>query len=136
LVLSTLHTKSAAETLDRIINMWLKPYVLASALDTIIAQRLVRKICPHCKIEKEKTPQESKIIDTIMSDIWINHLPWKFIKLYHGEGCDKCGHTGYLWRIWIYEIISLSEKLRDLIRDGATTQEILEEARNWDFIAM
>jgi type IV pilus assembly protein PilB len=69
LVLSTLHTKSAAETLDRIINMGLKPYVLASALDTIIAQRLVRKICPHCKIEKEKTPQESKIIDTIMSDI-------------------------------------------------------------------
>jgi type II secretory ATPase GspE/PulE/Tfp pilus assembly ATPase PilB-like protein len=136
LVLSTLHTKSAAETLDRIINMWLKPYVLASALDTIIAQRLVRKICPHCKKEKEKTPQEAKMIDTIMSDIWINHLPWKFIKLYHWEWCDKCGHTGYLWRIWIYEIISLSENLRNLIRDGATTEEILEEARNWDFIAM
>ena len=95
--------------------MGLKPYVLASALDTIIAQRLVRKICPHCKKEKEKTPQESKIIDTIMTDIWINHLPWKFIKLYHWEWCDKCGNTGYLWRIWIYEIISLSEKLRDLI---------------------
>ena len=136
LVLSTLHTKSAAETLDRIINMGLKPYVLASALDTIIAQRLVRKICPHCKTEKEKTPQESKIIDTIMSDIWINHLPWKFIKLYHGEWCDKCWGTGYLGRIWIYEIISLSEKLRNLIRDGATTEEILSEARNGDFIAM
>lgn len=136
LVLSTLHTKSAAETLDRIINMGLKPYVLASALDTIIAQRLVRKICIHCKKEKEKTPQESKIIDTIMTDIWINHLPWKFIKLYHGEGCDKCGGTGYLGRIWIYEIISLSEKLRNLIRDGGTTEEILDEARNWDFISM
>jgi type II secretory ATPase GspE/PulE/Tfp pilus assembly ATPase PilB-like protein len=135
-VLSTLHTKSAAETLDRIINMWLKPYVLASALDTIIAQRLVRRICPHCKQEKEKTPQESKIIDTIMSDIWINHLPWKFIKLYTWKGCDKCWDTGYLGRIWIYEIISLSEKLRNLIRDWSTTEEILEEARNWDFISM
>ena len=136
LVLSTLHTKSAAETLDRIINMWLKPYVLASALDTVIAQRLVRKICPHCKVQKEKTPQETKMIDTIMSDIWINHLPSKFIKLYHGEWCDKCSNTWYLWRIWIYEIISLSENLRNLIRDGATTEEIIEEARNWDFIAM
>lgn len=136
LVLSTLHTKSAAETLDRIINMWLKPYVLASALDTIIAQRLVRRICPHCKQEKEKTPQESKIIDTIMTDIWINHLPWKFIKLYTWKGCDKCWDTGYLGRIWIYEIISLSEKLRNLIRDWSTTEEILEEARNWDFISM
>jgi len=136
LVLSTLHTKSAAETLDRIINMGLKPYVLASALDTIIAQRLVRKICPHCKQEKEKTPQESKIINTIMSDIWINNLPAKFIKLYQGKWCDKCWGTGYLGRIWIYEIISLNEKLRNLIRDGSTTEEILVEARNWDFIAM
>ena len=136
LVLSTLHTKSAAETLDRIINMWLKPYILASALDTIIAQRLVRKICPHCKKEKDKTPQEVKLIDTIMKDIWFNHLPSKFVKLYEWTGCDKCGNTGYLWRIGIYEIISISDPLRDLIRDGATTEEILLEARNWDFIDM
>ena len=136
LVLSTLHTKSAAETLDRIINMWLKPYVLASALDTIIAQRLVRKICPHCKQEKEKTPQETKIIDTIMSDIWINNLPSKFVKLYEWKGCDKCWDTGYLWRIGIYEIISLSDKLRNLIRDWAVTDEIITEARNWDFISI
>lgn len=136
LVLSTLHTKSAAETLDRIINMWLKPYILASALDTIIAQRLVRKICSHCKIEKEKTPQEVKLIDTIMKDIWFNHVPSKFVKLYEWSGCDKCGNTWYLGRIGIYEIISLNDALRDLIRDGATTEEILLEARNWDFIDM
>ncbi|USN58406.1 MAG: Flp pilus assembly complex ATPase component TadA [Candidatus Peribacteria bacterium] len=69
LVLSTLHTKSAAETLDRIINMGLRPYVLASALDVIVAQRLVRKICPHCKVEKEKTPQEVQMIKTMMEEI-------------------------------------------------------------------
>jgi type II secretory ATPase GspE/PulE/Tfp pilus assembly ATPase PilB-like protein len=136
LVLSTLHTKSAAETLDRIINMWLKPYILASALDTIVAQRLVRKICPHCKKEKEKTPQEEQLINTMMKDIWINHLPSKFVKLYHWEWCEKCWNTWYAWRIGVYEIISLNEVLRNLIRDGATTQEILEEARRQDFISM
>jgi type II secretory ATPase GspE/PulE/Tfp pilus assembly ATPase PilB-like protein len=62
LVLSTLHTKSAAETLDRILSMGLKPYLMAAALDTIIAQRLVRRICPHCKKEKEKTVEEVAII--------------------------------------------------------------------------
>lgn len=136
LVLSTLHTKSAAETLDRIINMWLKPYILASALDTIIAQRLVRRICPHCKKQKEKTPQETQLIDTMMKDIWINNLPSKFVKLYEWEWCEKCWHTWYAGRIWVYEIISLSETLREFIRDGATTQEILNEARKWDFISM
>jgi type II secretory ATPase GspE/PulE/Tfp pilus assembly ATPase PilB-like protein len=69
LVLSTLHTKSAAETLDRIVNMGLKPYILASALDTIIAQRLVRKICPHCIREKERTPLEISIIENMMKEI-------------------------------------------------------------------
>jgi len=136
LVLSTLHTKSAAETLDRIINMWLKSYILASALDTIIAQRLVRKICPHCKKQKEKTAQETQLIDSMMKDIWINHLPSKFIKLYEWEGCERCWNTGYLWRIWVYEIITLSDTLREFIRDWANTQEILEEARKWDFISM
>ncbi|MCP4523152.1 MAG: type II/IV secretion system protein [Candidatus Gracilibacteria bacterium] len=136
LVLSTLHTKSAAETLDRIINMGLRPYVLASAIDTIIAQRLVRKICPHCKQEKTQTPTESQLIDTIMKDIGINHLPSKFVKLYEGKGCEKCGDTGYLGRIGIYEIISLNENLKTLIRDGGSTEEILGEARHGDFISL
>ena len=69
LVFSTLHTKSAADTLDRIINMGLQPYILASALDTIIAQRLVRKICSHCKREKEKTSEETHIIEAMMNEI-------------------------------------------------------------------
>jgi len=68
LVLSTLHTKSAADTLDRIINMGLKPYILASALDTIIAQRLVRRLCPHCKREKEKTPADVALLESMMKD--------------------------------------------------------------------
>ncbi len=136
LVLSTLHTKSAAETLDRIINMGLKPYILASALDTVIAQRLVRKICPHCKTQKEKTPQEDQMVQTMMKEIWLENLPSKFVKLYEWKGCTHCNHSGYKGRIGIYEIISLNDNLRNLIRDGATTEEIIYEARRGDLITM
>ena len=136
LVLSTLHTKSAAETLDRIINMWLKPYVLASALDTIIAQRLVRKICPNCKKEKERTTLEISIIENMMKEIWMSSLSSNFIKLYEWTGCEKCNNSWYLWRIWIYEIISLNEDLRNLIRAGSTTDKIIKKARDWDLITM
>lgn len=136
LVLSTLHTKSAAETLDRIINMWLKPYIIASALDTIVAQRLVRKICPHCKREKEKTPEEQAIVEAMMKDIGMSIRPAKNIKLYEWAGCEKCNHSWYSWRIGIYEIISLNHKLRDMIRLWATAEEIIAESRNWDLITM
>ena len=136
LVLSTLHTKSAAETLDRIVNMWLKPYVLASALDTIIAQRLVRRICEHCKVEKEKTPLEISIVSNMMKEIWMSSVLTKHIKLYEWKWCSKCNNSWYAWRIWIYEIISLNEELRDLIREWATTEEIIRKARDWDLITM
>ena len=136
LVISTLHTKSAAETLDRIVNMWLKPYVLASALDTIIAQRLVRKICPHCKVEKERTALDISIIENMMKEIWMSSLSSKHIKLYEWKWCDKCNSSWYSWRIWIYEIISLNESLRNLIREWATTEEVIRKARDWDLITM
>ena len=136
LVLSTLHTKSAADSLDRIINMWLKPYIIASALDTIIAQRLVRRICPHCKKEKEKTLEEQILIESMMKDIWMSAIQAKWVKLYEGEWCEYCNHSWYLWRIWIYEIITLNEELKNLIRQWASVEEIIREARKWDFISM
>ena len=136
LVLSTLHTKSAADSLDRIINMWLKPYIIASALDTIIAQRLVRRICPHCKKEKEKTLEEQILIESMMKDIWMSAIQAKWVNLYEGEWCEYCNHSWYLWRIWIYEIITLNEELKNLIRQWSSVEEIIREARKWDFISM
>ncbi len=136
LVLSTLHTKSAADTLDRIINMGLKPYILASALDTIIAQRLVRRICPHCKIEKQKTPWDVAVIEAMMQEIWMPTLTASHMKLYEATGCGKCNHSGYKGRIWIYEIITLNESIRELIRNGGSVAEVIAEARNWDLITM
>jgi type II secretory ATPase GspE/PulE/Tfp pilus assembly ATPase PilB-like protein len=136
LVLSTLHTKSAAETLDRIINMWLPPYILASALDTIIAQRLVRKICPNCKHEKEKTPEELSIVQSMMKEIWMWERLINSVKLYEWVWCEKCNYSWYKWRIGIYEIISFWVNLRNLIRNKATVEEIIEEARKKDLITM
>lgn len=136
LVLSTLHTKSAADTLDRIINMWLPPYILASALDTIVAQRLVRKICPHCKHEKEKTSGEEAIIEAMMKETGMSTLPRAQMKLYEWTGCSECGNSGYKGRIGIYEIITLNDKLRELIRKEASVWQILHEARNGDLIKM
>ncbi len=136
LVLSTLHTKSASETLDRVINMWLKPYILASALDTIIAQRLVRKICPNCKVEAEKSLTEIQLIQEMSKEIWMPVIPAEKIKLHKWAWCEKCNHSGYKWRIWIYEIISLNESLRNMIREWATTEEIIIQARKSDMITM
>lgn len=136
LVLSTLHTKSAAETLDRIINMWLPPYILASALDTIIAQRLVRKICSKCKKEKEKTPEEIAIVKSMMKEIGMWESLIKSVKLYEWTWCENCNQSWYKWRIGIYEIISFWTKLRDLIRNKATVEEVIKEARKGDLITM
>ena len=136
LVLSTLHTKSAAETLDRIINMWLKPFIIASSLDTIIAQRLVRRICYHCKEEKEVTQEERTMMEVMMKDTWMNPIQAKNLKLYEWKGCDYCNNSGYLWRIWVYEIISLNDKLRTMIREEASIEKIISEARNGDLITM
>lgn len=136
MVLSTLHTKSAADTLDRLVNMWLKPYILASALDIIIAQRLVRKICVHCKKEKTKTTEEVQLIETMMKEIWMQKLWTDHIKLYEGAWCSHCNHSGYSWRIGIYEIITLTDKLRKMIRDWSTVSQIIGEARHGDLITI
>ena len=136
LVLSTLHTKSAGETLERIINMWIQPYILSSAVDTIVAQRLVRKICPHCKKEVEKTPWEKQIIDIMLKEIGMNALKSENTKIYKWEWCEHCSGSWYKGRIWIFEILTLSQKLRDLIKKWESTDKIIEEAKSLDFISL
>jgi type IV pilus assembly protein PilB len=72
----------------------------------------------------------------MMKEIWMSSIPSKNIKLYEWKGCEKCNNSWYAWRIWIYEIISLNEDLRDLIREWATTEDIIRKARDWDLITM
>lgn len=136
LVLSTLHTKSAADTLDRLINMGLKPYILASALDTIIAQRLVRKICEHCKVQREKTPEDTAIIAFMMEETGMKWLDPNLLKLYEGAGCSECNHSGYKWRLWVYEIIRITPPIKEIIRRGWGVEEVIKKARDGDLITM
>lgn len=96
LVLSTLHTKSASETIERLTNMGLPSYILASAIDIIIAQRLVRKICTHCSEPYEATQEENETIRWMMQDIGIEAVSKakkKGFTLHRGHGCEHCGYT-------------------------------------------
>ena len=138
LVLSTLHTKSAWETIERLMNMGVPNYILASALDVIIAQRLVKRICPHCAEEYEADASENDIIKYMLKDIGIAWLAAKkdSYKLYRWRWCTECGMTGYKWRIGVYEVMNFSDNLRALIRSGSSPKQIIEEARKWDLMLM
>lgn len=97
LVLSTLHTKSAGETIERLMNMGVPNYILASGLDVIIAQRLVRRLCPHCIESYEADASQVDIIKWMLKDIGIAGLAAKkdTYTLHRSNGCEACGMTGY-----------------------------------------
>jgi type IV pilus assembly protein PilB len=121
LVLSTLHTNDAPSTVTRLIDMGLEPFNVAAALNLVTAQRLVRRICTHCKVEVE---YDSSVLE-------MAKLPSGFVedvKLYRGKGCDKCGGTGYRGRQGLYEVMAMSSRIRKLIMQEAGTDELREAA--------
>ncbi|MFH1853984.1 MAG: type II secretion system ATPase GspE [Candidatus Omnitrophota bacterium] len=118
LVLSTLHTNDAPSAISRLIDIGIEPYLISSSLILVAAQRLVRRLCPECKEAYETTPQ-------IMNDFKI-----KQELLYKPKGCDYCSHTGYRGRIAIYEIIIISDKLRELTSKGAGLGDIKKVVRD------
>lgn len=138
LVLSTLHTKSAWETIERLMNMGVANYILASGLDVIIAQRLVRRLCPHCIESYEADPSQVDIIKWMLKDIGIAGLVAKrdAYTLHRSKWCEACGMTGYHGRVGIYEVLSFSDEIRTLIRNGASPREIIDTARKWDLMLM
>jgi type II secretory ATPase GspE/PulE/Tfp pilus assembly ATPase PilB-like protein len=139
LVFSTLHTKSAAETLERLMNIGVPPYILASAIDIIIAQRLVRRLCPHCKEVHDADMAQSETIRWMMRDIGIGAVEKatkEGFKLYRPNGCEHCGFTGFRGRVGIYEVLHFSDSVRDLVRQGESPSRILEEGRKNDLILM
>ncbi|MBC7498009.1 type II/IV secretion system protein [Candidatus Gracilibacteria bacterium] len=138
LVLSTLHTKSAGETIERLMNMGVPNYILASGLDVIIAQRLVRRLCPHCISSYEADASQIDIIKYMLKDLGIEALAEKKdgFKLYKSAGCTECGMTGYKGRIGIYEVMNFSEEVRSLIRGGSSPSAIIAAARKGDLMLM
>ncbi|MBX9808969.1 GspE/PulE family protein [Candidatus Gracilibacteria bacterium] len=138
LVLSTLHTKSAGETIERLMNMGVPNYILASGLDVIIAQRLVRRLCPHCIESYEADPSQIDIIKYMLKDLGIEALASKKdgFKLWKSKGCTECAMTGYKGRIGIYEVMNFSDDIRMLIRNGSNPKEIIAAARKGDLMLM
>jgi type IV pilus assembly protein PilB len=121
LVLSTLHTDDAPSTVTRLMDMGIEPYVLASALIGVVAQRLVRRLCPHCR--RQYTPSA----DTLRG-LSIAESDAAQFMFYRAVGCDSCNHTGYRGRIAIYEVMSITDKLRRLIAQRAGEEAVREAA--------
>lgn len=138
LVLSTLHTKSAGETIERLMNMGVPSYILASGLDVIIAQRLVRRLCPHCIEEYKADEAQTNIIKWMLKDIGISGVAKRKdeYSLFRSKWCSACGMTGYKWRIGIYEVMGFSENIRTLVRNSASPHDIIAAARAWDLMLM
>jgi general secretion pathway protein E len=127
LVFSTLHTNDAISAVTRVLDMGIESYLVSGALVAIEAQRLVRKLCPHCK---SKVNLPKTLFDQIKE-----HLPNKF-EFYKSVGCEKCSQTGYLGREMLSEILPISEKIASLIAQGATKEELHKQALSEGFIDM
>jgi type II secretory ATPase GspE/PulE/Tfp pilus assembly ATPase PilB-like protein len=112
-------------------NMGIPSYILASGLDVIIAQRLVRRLCPHCIEKYEADASQIEIIEWMLKDIGMASLASKrdAYVLYRSHGCEQCGMTGYRGRIGIYEVMSFTDDIRALIRGGSNPKEIIDAAR-------
>ena len=126
LVLSTVHTNSAAATVTRLIEMGAKDYLVSSTLSGVIAQRLVRRLCDDCKEEYYASYEEARQIFANEDEIR------EFMKkpIYRAKGCSKCGFTGYKGRLGVYEIMSITKEIKKLIARGAHDLEIEEAAVN------
>ncbi|KKQ52252.1 hypothetical protein A2865_02270 [Candidatus Woesebacteria bacterium RIFCSPHIGHO2_01_FULL_39_17] len=122
LVLSTLHTNTAAGAIPRFLDMGSEDFLLASTLNVVIAQRLVRKICSSCIVKY--TPDEM-IRKKLSKDLGFSLEGQKF---YKGQGCGQCNHKGYVGRIGIYEALEVTEKVKNLVTQRATSDEIQKQA--------
>lgn len=120
LVLSTLHTNDAASSVVRLLDMGVEPYLAAAAMVGVIAQRLVRKICPECKTKYPASEQELKIL---------GFEPGSELELYKGKGCSSCNGTGYRGRTAVNEIMVVTRKHRELITQRASTDRLTEISR-------
>jgi type IV pilus assembly protein PilB len=122
LVLSTLHTNDAPSTVSRLVNMGIEPFLVGTAVNLIQAQRLIRRICSNCKEELKDVPSKTLI------EIGFPPEEVGTFKLYKGRGCPVCNGTGYKGRVGLYEVMEISEGIRDLIMVGATAVEIKRKA--------
>jgi len=121
LVLSTLHTNDAPSTVSRLMNMGIEPFLVATSVNLIAAQRLVRRICPNCKTPDNVSPQ-------VLSDAGFTPEEASTVRVYKGRGCNHCSNRGYKGRVALYEVMEVTEELRNLILVGASALELRRQA--------
>ncbi len=122
MVLSTLHTNDAPSTINRLLNMGIEPFLVSSAVNCVVAQRLARRVCAECKApDSETTPKA-------LEDAGMTAEEAAACKPQRGKGCATCSETGYKGRVAVYEVMLLTESVRDFILNGATSAEIKREA--------
>jgi type IV pilus assembly protein PilB len=129
LVLSTLHTNDAPATISRLMNMGIEPFLVATSVHLICAQRLARRVCQECKYDEELSPQ-------VLIDAGFTPEEVKTAKAYKGRGCAACGNKGYKGRVGLYEVLEVTDELRELILVGASALEIKRKAIEQGMISL
>ena len=129
LVFSTLHTNSAAATVTRLKDMGILPFMICATVEAILAQRLVRRVCTKCR-------EETKVTQAMLFDLQATEEDVKGKTFYKGAGCDACNNTGYKGRIALFELLVMSDTLRDMVLANASTDELRDEAVNNGMIGL
>ena len=123
LVLSTIHTNDAPGVVIRLIHMGLEPYLITSCLNLVIAQRLVRKLCPNCK-------EKINIKPAILAELGKTYnMDLRGLVFYKGRGCNKCDNIGYKGRLGLYEFLPIADRVKDMIKEGITDTQIKKVAQ-------
>jgi type IV pilus assembly protein PilB len=121
LVLSTLHTNDAPSSINRLMNMGIEPFLVATSVHLVAAQRLVRRICQYCKEPADVPP-------AALLEVGFGEADMADLKLFRGKGCERCSNTGYKGRIGLFEVMDVNDEIREMILSGATSVELRERA--------
>ena len=131
-VLSTIHTIDAVEVITRLRKIGVQDYDIASTVATTISQRLVRRLCPNCRKEREFTDQEKEVIEKILEKYGEN-VDLSKVKTYNAVGCEHCNHSGYYDRIGLFEVLDITDELKEMIMEGKSSIEIRKKALEQDY---
>lgn len=142
LVLSTIHTNSASETLTRVIQMWIQPFLIPASFNIVIAQRLIRRLCPHCKKQVWLNELDKDTLANIKNSLWLTpkeelkQRVWEEIlkspKFYKPVWCEHCDNTWYKWRLWLYEVLEISDWVKQMVLAWESAFNINKQAiKDW-----
>jgi type IV pilus assembly protein PilB len=129
LVFSTLHTNDAPSTVTRLRDMGVPPFLITATVEAILAQRLVRRICLNCK-------QETKPTEEQLLDLGVNEKDYASKTVYRGAGCDRCNNTGYKGRFGLFELMIITDDIRDMIMRNASRDELREVAKGYGMVSL